>query len=806
MRSKPDARSEPDAPPEPDVPKPHGITLVARYALAFICVGGALLLTYLLQPNGLVVPLFFLALILASWFGGMGPGLIAALLSTLCVDYFFLPPIFSFKFDFSHLPQLIVFFISAVLVSSWSSVRKRAETALRRARDEQEARVQERTADLQAEIAERRRVEETLRQRADLLDLTHDTVFVRDMKDTITYWNRGAEDLYRWTRDEALGKRSHELMKTVFPTPVEEIYDSLLSTNRWEGELIHSKRDGTKVVVASRWSLQRDEREKPVAILETNNDITERKHTEEALRESEEQWRAVFENNPTMYFMVAADGTVLSVNPFGADKLGYTVDELVGSPVLNIFYEADRKAVEKNVAVCFEQLNRSLNWEARKIRKDGSMLWVRETARAMLLKNRPIVLVVCEDITERKRVEEELSESERRYRYIFDAAGVSIWEEDFSQVKAMLDDLKATGVDDVRKYIAAHPEFVKELIPLVRVVDVNDATVTLFNANSKDELLVSLGVIFLPETEQVFAEEIIAIAEGRTSFEAETSLRTLDGKRLTILFAITFPAQPASLDSVLVTITDITERKHAEEELQKTQAELAHIARVTTMGELTSSIAHEVNQPLAAIVTSGNACLRWLSNDPPNVDEARQTVMRIVNDGHRASEVVGRIRAFFKKTTPQRVKVNINQLIDDVIAMVPSELKRNRVQVRTELADDLPVVAGDQVQLQQVLLNLVINAIEAMSTVNGPRELLIKSRPYEFGSVLVAVQDSGGGFDEKSAAKLFDAFFTTKPQGLGMGLSISRTAIEAYGGRLWATTNDDGGATFQFTLPAIDGQ
>ncbi|HKR12380.1 MAG TPA: PAS domain S-box protein [Pyrinomonadaceae bacterium] len=786
--------------------KPRGTTVAARYALAFICVGGALLLTYVLQPNGLVVPLFFLALILASWFGGMGPGLIAALLSTLCVDYFFLPPLFSFKFDFSHLPQLIVFFISAVLVSSWSSIRKRAETALRRARDEQEARVQERTADLQAEIAERRRVEETLRQRADLLDLTHDTVFVRDMNDTITYWNRGAEDLYRWTKDEAIGKRSHELMKTIFPTPVEEIYETLLSTNRWEGELIHSKRDGTKVVVASRWSLQRDEREKPVAILETNNDVTERQRAEEALRESEEQWRAVFENNPTMYFMVAADGTVLSVNPFGADKLGYTVDELVGSSVLNVFYEADRKAVEKNVAVCFEQLNRSLNWEARKIRKDGSMLWVRETARAMLLKNRPIVLVVCEDITERKHVEEELSESERRYRYIFDAAGVSIWEEDFSRVKAVLDELRATGVDDVRRYIAAHPEFVRQLIPLVRVVDVNDATVTLFNANSKDELLVSLDAIFLPETEEVFAGELIAIAEGRTSFEAETSLRTLDGKRLTILFAITFPAQPASLDSVLVTITDITERKHAEEELQKTQAELAHIARVTTMGELTSSIAHEVNQPLAAIVTSGNACLRWLSNDPPNVDEARQTVMRIVNDGHRASEVVGRIRAFFKKTTPQRVKVNINQLIDDVIAMVPSELKRNRVQVRTELADDLPGVAGDQVQLQQVLLNLVINAIEAMSTVNGPRELLIKSRPYESGSVLVAVQDSGGGFDEKSAGKLFDAFFTTKPQGLGMGLSISRTAIEAYGGRLWATTNDDGGATFQFTLPAIDGQ
>jgi C4-dicarboxylate-specific signal transduction histidine kinase len=250
---------------------------------------------------------------------------------------------------------------------------------------------------------------------------------------------------------------------------------------------------------------------------------------------------------------------------------------------------------------------------------------------------------------------------------------------------------------------------------------------------------------------------------------------------------------------------DITERKRAEEELQKTQAELAHVARVTTMGELTSSIAHEVNQPLAAIVTNGNACLRWLSNDPANVEEARQTVTRMVKDGHRASEVVGRIRAFFRKTAPERVRVDINQLIEDVIAMVSSELRRNRVRVRTELPDDLPRVLCDQIQLQQVLLNLLINAIEAMSAVSGPRELLIMSRRDETGNVSVAVQDTGMGFDEQNAAQLFNAFFTTKSQGLGMGLSISRTTIEAYGGRLWATRNDAGGAPFQFTLPTTNG-
>jgi PAS domain S-box-containing protein len=788
------------------------VAVIGRYALAVLCVAVALMTTSLLQSGALFAPLFFLAIILSAWFGGMGPGLLAALLATICIDYFFLAPVYNFKFNLSHLPQLLVFFISAVLVSSWSAVRKRAETLLRRARDEQEAKVQERTADLkqaneklQSEITERQRVEQTLRQRADLLDLTHDTIFARDMNDVITYWNRGAEELYGWKKEEAIGKISHELTQTVFPAPLEEINETLLRSDRWEGELIHTKRDGSKVVVASRWSLQSDERGAPLAILETNNDITERRQAEEALRDSEEQWKAAFENNPTMYFMVDAAGITLSVNAFGAEQLGYTSEELVGSPVLNVFYEADRDAVLRNLARCFDQLNQSMNWEARKARKDGTVIWVRETARAVLFKNGAVILVACEDITERKRVEEELRESERRYRYIFDSAGVSIWEEDFSQVKAAIDELKATDIGDFREYVATHPEFVRKTVPLVKVIDVNSATVKLFNANSKGELLVSLQKIFLAETEEVFAGELIALAEGRTSFESETVLQTVNGHRLTVLFGITFPTQPAKLDSVLVTMMDITERKRAEEELQKTQAELAHVARVTTMGELTSSIAHEVNQPLAAIVTNGNACLRWLSNDPPNVEEARQTVTRMVKDGHRASEVVGRIRAFFRKTAPERVRVDINQLIEDVIAMVSSELRRNRVRVRTELPDDLPRVLCDQIQLQQVLLNLVINAIEAMSAVSGPRELLIMSRRDETGNVSVAVQDTGMGFDEQNAAQLFNAFFTTKSQGLGMGLSISRTTIEAYGGRLWATRNDAGGATFQFTLPTTNG-
>src|SRR5262245_4759309 len=253
---------------------------VLTYGLACVSVAGALLVTLLVRPDELVTPVFFLAIMLSAWFGGIGPGLLAALLATLAIDYYFLPPLYSLLFDPVNMPHLLVFFLSAVLVSSWSAARKRAESLLRRARDEQEAKVQERTADLH-------QVNETLREQADLLDLTHDTVFVRDMRDVITYWNRGAAERYGWQKEAAVGQVSHDLLRTIFPAPLEEINAELLGTGRWEGELVHTKRAGTQVVVASRWSLQRDEQGNPVAILETNNDITERKRAEEALQKTQ---------------------------------------------------------------------------------------------------------------------------------------------------------------------------------------------------------------------------------------------------------------------------------------------------------------------------------------------------------------------------------------------------------------------------------------------------------------------------------------------------------------------------------------
>ncbi len=256
---------------------------------------------------------------------------------------------------------------------------------------------------------------------------------------------------------------------------------------------------------------------------------------------------------------------------------------------------------------------------------------------------------------------------------------------------------------------------------------------------------------------------------------------------------------------------DITERKRAEEELRDreqryrdAQMELAHVTRVTTLGELAASIAHEINQPLAAIVADADASLNWLATAAPDLDRVRGALDGIAKDGYRAGEVIQRIRQLATKTEPQKASVDINGVIRDVIPLLRNEVLSHHVSLRMDLSPALPPVLADRVQLQQVIINLVMNGIESMAAVDDrPRELVICSREHEGDQVMVTVQDAGIGIDPDNVDQLFSAFFTTKPGGMGMGLSISRSIIEAHGGRFWATANADHGATFQFVLPRM---
>ncbi|MEH2493928.1 PAS domain S-box-containing protein [Bradyrhizobium sp. AZCC 1678] len=492
-------------------------------------------------------------------------------------------------------------------------------------------------------------------------------------------------------------------------------------------------------------------------------------HAIEALRHSEAQWKEVFEHNPVMYFMVDAAGTVLSVNTFGAAQLGYSVSELLGQSVLKVFPAEEQRAAQSNVAICLENIGRTHSWEICKVRKDGSALWVRENAKAVRrLDNQLIVLIACEDITERKQAENALRQSEM---YLAEAqrashtgsfgwgagSGEIIWSEETFRIFGFD---KAPSIKFAAVMQRIHPD------DRARV----QQTIDCASSDGKDfehgyRLLMPDGAV-----KHVHATgHAVTDASGGVEFVGA--------------------------------VTDVTARKQAEVELHEAQTNLAHVARVTALGEMAASIAHEVNQPLAAVVTNAAACLRWLDREPANLKEARGTLRSIINDGNRAGEVIQRVRALVNKTTDRKA-LHINEVVNEVMSLVQHELFTHRVALRLELAPALPPVLADRIQLQQVILNLVINGIEAMQPVKDrPRQLVIRTRQDETSQVLVTVSDCGVGVAAENADRLFDAFFTTKSSGMGMGLSICRSIVTAHGGRLSASGNAGPGATFQFTLP-----
>jgi two-component system sensor kinase FixL len=502
-----------------------------RYAYGVGCVALALGVSLALRAFDLEGFLFLMAVAAAIWFGGRGPGVVAVLLSIGALAVFFLAPLQSWTLLPSQVAYCAVFAIFALLLSVLINQRRRAQVALWRTRDHLEQTVQERTAELRAanaelrrEALERRRAEAEIRRQAALLDLAHDAVLVRDRDHRITYWNRGAEEAYGWTAAEAIGQVSPTLLRTTFPMSLEAIHAATLAQDRWEGELVQQRRDGTPIVVASRWSLQRDEQGTPIGILEINSDVTGRKRAEEALRTAE--------------------------------------------------------------------------------------------------------------------------------------------------------------------------------------------------------------------------------------------------------------------------------------------AELAHVTRVSTLGEVTASFAHEVNQPLAAIVNNANACLGLLP-DGPGTAEVRDALADIVHDAERASAIIARVRAMATRSHPERVALRLQDVLADVLAITAADVAARGVRVELDAAGDAPIVLGDRVQLQQVVLNLVVNAMDAMAaTVPADRVIRISVHPdvhHGRNAASVRVVDRGIGLGHVQMPRLFDAFYTTKATGMGMGLAISRTIVEAHGGRLCAESNDGvPGATFTFILPATE--
>jgi PAS domain S-box-containing protein len=451
-------------------------------------------------------------------------------------------------------------------------------------------------------------------------------------------------------------------------------------------------------------------------------------------------------------------------------QLGYLVSELRGQSVLKVFFEEDRDLVRKSVDVCMTNIGQTHSWEIRKVRKDGSALWVRENAKAVRrLDNRLIVLIACEDVTERKEAENALRQSGN---YLAEAQRLSHTGSFGWRV--------ATG----------------EIIW-------SEETFRIFGYDKAPFVTLNTVVQRIHPDDRAGAQQTIdrASSEGK-DFDHEYRLLMPDDSTKYVHATAHAVTDASGGVEFVGAVTDVTERKRAAEKLHQAQAELAHVTRVTALGELAASIAHEVNQPLTAVVANAAAALRWLDRETPDLQESRNALRSIVSDGNRAGEVIQRVRALVNKTAGQKTPLDINEVVNEVITLLHHEWFSHRVSLRTELAPALSLVLGDRIQLQQVILNLVINSIEAMQPITDrPREMVIRTQQDDAHQILVRVTDRGIGLAAENADRLFDAFFTTKSAGMGMGLSICRSIVESHGGRLSAAGNAGPGATFQVSLP-----
>lgn len=502
------------------------------------------------------------------------------------------------------------------------------------------------------------------------------------------------------------------------------------------------------------------------------DEITQRKKTAEELRRSEERFRLLVESvDEYAIFMLDPSGRVMSWNA-GAEKInGYRADEVLGQHFSGFYVPEEPGQNRAQMALDTAVADGRFEEEGWRIRKDGSRFWASILITAVRDQTENLIgfSKITRDLSDHKRAEEELQKLAALIEHSSDFIGMSSVEgqaffvNPAGQALVGVDGDEAVRATEIVEYIAE-------------------------------------------EDRRRFREQVWPAILQHGQWEGEIQFRHFKtGARIPMLqkaFCIKEPGTGHPL--ALATISrDITERKRAEEELRLAQAEVAHVSRVMTMGELTASIAHEINQPLAAIVNNANACGRLLAYEPADVEEVRLAVADIAQAGTRAAEVITRIRSFLKKQTSAMDRVDINEIIQEVLALVTGELETNRISTSTDLHPTLTSVLGDRIQLQQVVLNLVVNGIEAMTAVSGrPRQLLVRSRVYQDGKVLVEVQDSGAGLNPEDASHIFDAFFTTKAAGMGMGLPICRSIVEAHGGHLSLTHNQNEGATFQFILPA----
>jgi PAS domain S-box-containing protein len=633
------------------------------------------------------------------------------------------------------------------------------------------------------DITERKRAEEALRESETrfrtFVDHAADALFIYDFEQGIIVdVNRQACESLGYTRQELIGKAPLGFHSESERAQLQSVAERAAAGETVIDRHSHRQKDGTLFPVEAHtsqfWYGGRR------FLLKVARDISDRIRAEEALRESERKYHELVEHANSIILHWQRDGRIIFLNEFGQSFFGYTESEIRGRHVIGTIVpetESSGRDLEKLMQeICanpsaFEQ---NIN---ENMRRNGEHVWIAWTNKVILNSKGEVaeILSVGTDITERRRAEEALRRSEA---YLAEGQR-----------------LTHTGSF---AWSAATRESLYWSEEMLRMYG--------FNPQEGPPATETFWQRIHPEDLDGVRELLLRVADQKTEYEHDHRIVLPDGT-VKHIHAIGHPVlnNNGQVTEYVGTAIDVTEQKRVEQErerLRQLEADLAHINRVSMMGELTASIAHEVNQPLSGVVSNGSACLRWLAGDVPNVEEACEAARRIVRDGKRAGEVIARIRTLTRRAATPREKLDLNEIIRDVLALVGDEARKKGVIIRTQFVDELSPVSGDRVQLQQVLLNLAMNAMEAMSSVSErPRELVMATRNIDADQVQVTVKDSGPGIDPNTLDKIFDPFYTTKPHGMGMGLSICRSILQAHGGRLWAAAKDGPGTIFHFSLP-----
>ncbi len=416
---------------------------------------------------------------------------------------------------------------------------------------------------------------------------------------------------------------------------------------------------------------------------------------------------------------------------------------------------------------------------------------------------RGLVTVAVLDISERNRARTALEHAKFMYMNMFHGMAVPFLRIDSTRLLGTYARIREEGVVDLEQYFAEHPEFAFEAAEALMIVEANDAAVKLHRAKSEGALLGSISR-FWTRKEQLIRDILASGFRGDAGFRAETRLLAMDGTEVDVLLFIIATAEMRAKGIALVGLIDTTEQVAARNALESMRSDLAHGARVSLLGELTASIAHEINQPLTAITTSGEAGLRWLARPEHSIDELRVLFARIVADARRAADVMDRVRGLAMRRSAHATPIAINGVVEEVATFLRHELRSHDVALSLDLAASLEVISADRIQMQQVILNLSLNAIQAMANVPaGRRCLRIATGRDETATVFVRVEDSGPGLPPDGIPRLFEGFYSTRESGMGMGLRICQSIVEAHGGRIEASNNPDGGACFKVTLPGL---